>query len=98
MNHAQLQKAVTGLCDELGLWWHHEANSRRSKAGWVDLVILGWGGALFAEIKTEDGRRTSKQIECAKQLTRAYLQYRLWRPSDYTSGEIRNELEAIAWK
>jgi hypothetical protein len=95
VNHAALQKAVTDLCDRYGLWWHHETDSRKSRAGWVDLVILGEDKSLFVELKSEDGRRTRKQRDCAGQLIHAGLQYRLWRPADL--GEIEHELNAMAW-
>lgn len=51
MNEADFQRRVTDYCDHLGLKWHHETDSRRSKAGFPDLVIVGPGGVVFLELK-----------------------------------------------
>ena len=94
MTEAQLQAAVIDLCKLRGLWWFHPYESRRSSSGWPDLVILG-RQALFAELKSEDGRRSMAQLRCAGRLTAAGLAYRLWRPEDLKDGTITRELEAI---
>jgi hypothetical protein len=95
VTEAELQAAITEICHLKGLWWFHPHDSRRSNSGWVDLAILGNGGALFAELKSEDGRRTMAQIRCADRITKAGLQYRLWRPADLKDGTIVKELQAI---
>jgi len=95
VTEAQLQDAVTDLCKLLGLWHYHPYDSSRSTSGWPDLVILGKRGAIFAELKSEDGRRSRAQVDVARRLEQAGLAYRLWRPSDLKAGIIRKELEAI---
>ncbi len=95
MTEAELQDAVIELCQLKGVWWFHPHDSRRSIRGWVDLVVLGNHGALFAELKSEDGRQTMDQIRCAGRITKAGLQYRLWRPADLKDGTIAKELSAI---
>lgn len=95
MTEAQLQDTITAMCKLFGLWHYHPHDSRRSPSGWVDLVILGPRGALFAELKSEDGRRSVAQIDVARRLELAGLAYKLWRPSDLQCGIIRKELEAL---
>jgi hypothetical protein len=95
VTEAELQAAITEICRLKGLWWFHPYDSRRSNSGWVDLAILGKRGALFAELKSEDGRRTMEQIRCAERITKAGLQYRLWQPADLKDGTIVKELQAI---
>lgn len=58
MTEADFQKMVTDLCDFLGLMWHHETDSRKSKKGYPDLTIAGPRGVAFLELKGD--RRGSK--------------------------------------
>lgn len=95
MTHEQLQKEVISRCDTMRLWWFHANDHPLNRRGWVDLVILGRNGGLFAELKSEDGRRTMDQIRCAGYIAQAGLQYRLWHPGDLDDGTIDKELEAI---
>lgn len=94
MTEAELQAEIVSLCKQLGLLTFHHADSRRSQSGWPDLVIIGWHGARFAELKSADGRRSLAQIACARQLEEAGLAYRLWRPADWPDI-ITRELESI---
>jgi hypothetical protein len=90
----ELQAAVLDLCHLYRLWAYHPHDSRRSEPGWPDLVILG-KTALFAELKSADGRRSIAQIKVAGRIAGAGLVYRLWRPADLADGTIVKELEAI---
>lgn len=95
MTEAELQREVIDLVACMpGLWCYHAHDHPRNKPGWPDLVILG-RGALFVELKSEDGRRSLAQVEVASRIAAAGLTYRLWRPSDWSSGLIRAELEAL---
>lgn len=97
MTEAQLQALVMRTCEELGLVAFHVPDSRRVGArGWVDLVILGIGGALFVELKSEDGRRSQAQIEMARAIRVAGLQYRLWTPLDWRRDNINRDLRRLA--
>lgn len=95
MTGAELQDLIVGLADGLGLWWHHEHDSRRSPAGWVDLVLLGWHGARFAELKGSGDTRTGRQLVVAELLIASGLEYRCWTPRDWHDGTIRAELATI---
>lgn len=95
ISHAELQTLVEHECRRLDHWYYAPADSIRSQAGWVDLVILGKRASLFAELKTEAGRRTMAQIRVAERLQLCGLRYRLWRPADWLSGAIQGELEQL---
>lgn len=83
MTEAQLQQRITDYCDLLRLRWHHETDSRRSKAGYPDLSICGPGGFLFAEIKTDAGRLRPEQTAWLDDLERAGIEAHCWRPMDW---------------
>jgi hypothetical protein len=102
MTHEELMSAITcgtrqrpGLCALMGLWWHHEQDSRRSTAGWVDLVILGSRGAIFAEVKVPGDQVRPAQRHVAGLLVQAALNYQLWTPADLRSGRIQISLSEI---
>lgn len=94
MNEAQWQERITDLCDLLGLKWHHETDSRKSKSGFPDLVICGLNGVIFAELKTEKGRVTAAQEEWLAMLINARVECYVWRPSDWF--EVYHRLHRLA--
>lgn len=97
MSEAELMEAVRALCTDLGLHVFHAADSRRSWGpGFPDLVIVGRGGCLFAEVKREDGSLSPLQREWQTALQGAGMRWRLWRPSDLLSGQIAKELTSLA--
>jgi len=110
MSEADLQLRITsgtrrepGLCAQLGLIWYHPHDSRRSPHGWPDLVIArrhvkGYsaGAALFAELKSENGKVTPEQEEWLEALTWAGCTTRVWRPGQLLDGTIARELAALA--
>lgn len=93
MTEAQLQQRITDLCDWLKLTWHHETDSRRSKAGFPDLVIVG-NRVLFVELKSQSGRLSRQQAEWINVLRGAGVEVHVWRPSDWP--EIRVRLRVLA--
>jgi hypothetical protein len=94
VNEAELQVQVLRECRRLQLWALTIPDSTRITPGWVDVLILG-RGVIAAELKSEDGRRSLSQIHVAQALIRAGIPYRLWRPSDWASGAIIRDLEAL---
>jgi hypothetical protein len=50
---------------------------------------------LLVEVKSEDGRRTLDQMACARDVARAGLRYRVWRPSDLAEGRVDEQLDRI---
>lgn len=81
MLERDFQKRVTDLCRHLGLRYYHTHDSRRSPAGFPDLVIVGnW--VIFAELKAEGGRVSKDQLAWIDDLELAGADAYLWRPSD----------------
>lgn len=77
---------------------YHNPDSRRSQAGFPDLVLISSSRrrALFRELKTEDGRFRPKQQSVLLAMVAAGLNADVWRPSDLQSGRISNELRGQA--
>jgi hypothetical protein len=90
------QRAVIDLIRWLGLLSFHSTDSRRdTSAGFPDLVISGQGGVLYRELKSERGRLRPEQLDWLSRLTQGGADAAIWRPSDMTSGRIKEELTAI---
>ncbi len=95
MSEAQLQDAVMGLADVLGLRVHHETDSRRSRAGFPDLVIVG-NRVLFVELKRQDGRLRPEQRAWLEALTAAEgVTAIVWRPLSLLDGTIQTTLRGM---
>ena len=63
MSERQLQEAIIEAA-ELHRWMvYHTYDSRRSKAGFPDLMMVRDGVLLALEMKTESGRLTPEQTE-----------------------------------
>ncbi len=61
MKEAEYATRIEETANYLGLRWHHETDSRRSKAGFPDYCFVGPEGCLFLEIKSDKGRATPQQ-------------------------------------
>jgi hypothetical protein len=64
--------------------------------GWPDLVIVGRGGPLLRELKAEGKYPTPEQKAWLAWLTAAGLDAGVWKPRDWHSGRIEQELRAIS--
>jgi VRR-NUC domain-containing protein len=95
MTERELQAAVTDMCHWLGLRYYHTHDSRRSNPGFPDLVIVGAGGVLFAELKSQDGRLRPEQKEWLHDLHAAGAIARVWYPDDLKSGAVSRELKRL---
>jgi hypothetical protein len=94
-------KDVLGVVGELELGWHHCHDSRLcsgSPGGFPDLTILGQGGFVLAELKTEEGETTAEQDWWLYRASNSGVMVRgeLWRPSDLSTGAVRAILNTIA--
>lgn len=82
------QQLVIDLATVLGWEHYHPYDSRRSDPGWPDLVLAldpwpGRGRVIYRELKTERGRLTRDQQRWGRLLTRAGLNWAVWKPSDW---------------
>ena len=82
MTEAEFQRKITDLCDWLGLKWHHETDSRKSKQGFPDLVIVGTE-VIFAELKSKRGKVTDAQAEWISSIQNAKGTAYVWKPDDW---------------
>lgn len=91
-----LDANVRRLMRDMGLWGYHTRNSIGSERGWPDWVILGPGGGLFRELKSERGSLSPDQRRVGSKLTRAGYDWAVWKPRDLYSGVIAAQLARIA--
>lgn len=89
---ATFQQQVTDLCNWLHLRWFHDNDSRRNKAGFPDLAIVGPGGFLLAELKSPTGRVRPEQRAWIEALHAVGIEVHLWRPADmpYITQRLRS--------
>jgi len=102
MTHAGLQKAITDYCDWLRIWWWHDSDSRKNKAGLPDLLIVGGPrdddeppAELWRELKVPPDDLRPAQREFGERMNAAGGNWAVWTPADWRDGTIRRELEAI---
>lgn len=90
----QFQEQVIGAAQALG--WpavYHTHDSRRSSPGFPDLVLVHpKHGLLFRELKTETGTVTPDQFDWLETLQAAGASADIWRPRDWVSRLIHDEL------
>jgi hypothetical protein len=91
-----LDAHVRKLIKDLGLFGYHPRNSKGSEPGWPDWVIIGRGGILYRELKSEAGVLSPEQRHVGELITRAGGKWRVWRPRDLLSGQIARELAEVA--
>jgi hypothetical protein len=72
---------VLGSAKAQGWMGYHTHDSRRSEAGFPDLVLVR-EHVLFAELKSATGKLTSAQATWLSLLTHAGLEAVVWRPAD----------------
>ena len=91
-----LDAHVRRLLRDLNLRGYHTHDSRRSHGGYPDWTIVGTGGVLFRELKTQRGKVSPEQQQWLAALTAARQDADVWRPEDLLSGRIARELAAIS--
>jgi hypothetical protein len=83
MTEGQLQRHVLQLAGLCGWLTYHTHDSRRSEAGFPDLVGVRADRLFFAELKREDEEPTRPQELWLSALGRVHPDVYLWRPSDW---------------
>jgi hypothetical protein len=86
MSEQEWQRTVTELATTLGWHWYHVHDSRRSPAGFPDLVLTR-DRVVFAELKTMRGRLSTHQIAWQHLFHTAGAEAYVWRPSDWPEVE-----------
>ena len=83
MSEKDFQTQVISLAGLYGWRHYHTYDSRRSVAGFPDLVLVREGRVIFAELKTERGKMTLAQQDWLQALRQTPVETYLWRPSDW---------------
>lgn len=87
-SEAQFQAAVIELATRCGWLTHHEYDSRRSTAGFPDLVLVRAPRTLFIELKTQRGRvRPEQRAWLETLLCCPGVEVAVWRPADWPTIE-----------
>lgn len=78
----EFQSKVVALAEANDWRTFHVFDSRRSAAGFPDLVLVRKGTLILAELKSDVGRLSAEQKEWLKELREVNgVAVRLWRPS-----------------
>ncbi len=84
MTEAELQETVREIAKTTGWLYYHTYRSKRSPAGFPDVVLVRPPRVIFAELKSETGALTPDQLIWMVTLGRArpYVESYVWRPKD----------------
>jgi len=93
VTEAQLQSMVLDCARWAGYLAYHTHDSRRSRPGFPDLVLVHTttGRLIFAELKSDKGRIRPEQDVWLQHLGKLHEAY-LWRPVHWQTGVIRKVL------
>lgn len=96
MSESVFQSKVISMAKSLGWEHYHTHDSRRSVAGFPDLVLVhpqkGW--IIYRELKTETGRVSQAQWHWISMLRACRQDVDVWRPSGLLDGSILRDLSA----
>jgi len=107
MKHGEFVTRVGELALEVGgrygveLWIHYNPDSRKIRTrppfsrGFPDLVIVGPGGAIVAELKCADDTSSPEQRGWHSRLIGAGITAVIWEPLDTYTGRVETELAAL---
>jgi hypothetical protein len=82
MAETDLFEAVRQAADLGGRRWFHTFDSRRSPAGFPDLVLARGPELLFVELKSASGHPTAEQTAWLQALRETGVRAEIWRPAD----------------
>ena len=78
----QFQRWIVQFAQLNGWLAYHPYDSRRSEAGWPDLVLVRGDQVLFRELKAENGKVSAEQQKWIDALAHAGCDVAVWRPQD----------------
>lgn len=90
----ELLETIRELAAAFGWRYYHTHDSRRSPAGFPDVVLVRPPRLIFAELKAAGGRATTEQTAWLADLAGcAAAEVYVWRPSmlDYITACLRGE-------
>ncbi len=100
MTENQLQTQVLALARYYGWETYHTHDSRRSNAGWPDLVLIKVPRVLFIELKSFRGSLRPEQRGWLYQLRECGCEVTVWRPPDIDGAVVRAlgpKQERLTW-
>lgn len=87
VSEADFLATVIELATLCGWLVYHTYDSRRSQAGFPDLVLVRGGRLVFAELKTAKGPVRPAQQRWLKELEASGVEAFIWRPKDWEEIE-----------
>lgn len=99
MSEDELEREVRRLAKRYGVHAVHLPDSRTGigVAGMPDWILIGTG-VIWRELKSRSGVLEKEQVAWKYRLKAARADWDIWRPLDYDTGRIAQELQAIAPK
>lgn len=97
MSEKQFQEHVIALAHRLGWLVYHTFDSRRSVAGFPDLVLVR-ERTLFRELKSATGVVSPQQKVWLTALRTGGADAEVWKPEHLMSGVIERELRGRGTK
>jgi protein-disulfide isomerase-like protein with CxxC motif len=79
----QFQAEVVKHAKRQGFKVYHTFDSRRSAAGFPDLVLIRNGKLIVAELKTDTGRVSAEQATWLELFAECGIPAMTWRPADW---------------
>lgn len=93
LTESDLQASIVDLAVVLGWRSYHTFDSRRSNAGFPDLVLYRDHRLIFAELKSAKGRLAPEQEATLDALMLTPAEVHVWRPIDWFDGTIEGVLK-----
>lgn len=81
------QRQVVQYAELMGFRVYHTFDSRRSSAGFPDLVLVRRPRVIFAELKSRRGKLTDDQRAWLLALGGCSVERYIWRPADWRDVE-----------
>jgi len=83
VSEREFMAAVVALAKRLGWKHYHTTDSRKSVAGFPDLVLIRGEVLIVAELKVQNGRLAAEQLTWLEAFASAGVRTFVWRPADW---------------